>query len=91
MRIHRLISILVVLLILAAATMTLQRRLAGVETGTASAQQSEPVQQEGYSSVAAAETSDKTDADLYLDADEVEKRAAEEQARITELRLLRKA
>lgn len=80
MRIHRLISILAVLLILATATMTLQRRLVGVETGTASAQQSDPVQQEGYSSVAAAETSEKTDADLYLDADEVEKRAAEEQA-----------
>jgi len=59
--------------------MTLQRRLVGVE-GTVSAQQTEPVQQEGFSSVAAAETSDKTDADLYLDADEVEKRAAEEQA-----------
>jgi hypothetical protein len=80
MRIHRLISIVVVLLILAAATMTLQRRLVGVETGTVSAQQTEPVQQDGYSSVAAAETSDKTDADLYLDADEVEKRAAEEQS-----------
>ena len=80
MRIHRLISILAVLLILAAATMTLQRKIVGVETGTVSAQQTDPVQQEGFSSVPAAETSDKTDADLYLDADEVEKRAAEEQA-----------
>jgi len=80
MRIHRLISILAVLLILSAATMTIQRKLVGVETGTVSAQQTEPVQQEGFSTVAAAETSDRTDADLYLDADEVEKRAAEEQA-----------
>ena len=78
MRIHRLIPIVVVLFILAATTMTtVQHRLIGVES--VAAQQS-PVQSDGTSSVVAQDTSDKVDTDLYLDADEVERRAAEEQA-----------
>lgn len=78
MRIHRLIPIVVVLFIIAVTTMTtLQHRLIGVETSTASAQIS---QNDGMSSVVAADTTDQVATDLYLDADEVEKRAAEEQA-----------
>ena len=75
MRIHRLIPTVVVLLILAAATMTtFQTNLVGVESGTASAQQAitaEPVESDGLSSVQAAETKEDTELDLYLDADEV--------------------
>ena len=79
MRIHRLIPIVVVLFILAATTMTtVQQRLIGVESSTASAQQVS--QNDGLSSVVAADTTEKQDTDLYLDADEVERRAAEEQA-----------
>ena len=78
MRIHRLIPVVVVLCILAATTMTtIQHRLIGVKS--VSAQQS-PVQSDGTSSVVAQDTTDKVDTDLYLDADEVERRAAEEQA-----------
>jgi hypothetical protein len=84
MRIHRLISIVVVLLILALATMTTIRK----NSGTVSAQRTEaaaqtvadPDQSDGTSSVVAADTTDKVDTDLYLDADEVEKIAAQEQA-----------
>jgi hypothetical protein len=84
MRIHRLIPTVVVLFILAAATMTtFQHPLVSVESGTASAQQAisaEPVQADGLTSIAASETKDDIDTDLYLDADEVEKRAAAEQS-----------
>ena len=84
MRIHRLIPTVVVLFILAAATMTtFQHPLVGVESGTASAQQAisaEPVQADGLSSIAGSETKEDIDTDLYLDADEVEKRAAAEQS-----------
>lgn len=81
MRIHRLIPIVVVLFILAVTTMTnVQHRLIGVESSTALAQQQVPSQSDGTSSVAGAETVDKVDTDLFLDADEVEKRAKEEQA-----------
>ena len=84
MRIHRLIPIVVALFILAATTMTtVQHRLVGVESGTASAQQdvvAEPVESDGLSSVQASETKEDTELDLYLDADEVEKRAAAEQS-----------
>jgi hypothetical protein len=80
MRIHRLIPIVVVVLFIVAATTmtTVQHRLIGVESSTASAQQVS--QSDGTSSVVAADTTDKVDTDLYLDADEVEKFAAEEKA-----------
>ena len=62
-------------------------RTTGVDSGTASAQKTieadaEPIQtqSDGLSSVVAAETTAQTDVDLFLDADEVEKRAAEEQS-----------
>ena len=84
MRIHRLIPTVVVLFILAAATLTtVQPSLIGVESGTASAQQAisaEPAESDGLSSVQGAETKEDTELDLYLDADEVEKRAAAEQS-----------
>ena len=81
MRIHRLIPLVVVLFILAATTMTtVQHRLVGVESSTASAQQSLPVEADGFSSVAGSETKEDVNTDLYLDADEVEKRAAAEQS-----------
>lgn len=84
MRIHRLISIVVVLLILALATMTTLRH----SSETVSAQRAELASQtladadanDGVSTVVAADTTDKVDTDLYLDADEVEKIAAQEQA-----------
>jgi hypothetical protein len=89
MRIHRLTSILVVLALLAlAATMSsLQQSPLGVVSDTVSAQKveaTEPVadaeQTEGFSTIVASETTAQTDVDLYLDAAEVEKRAAAEQA-----------
>ena len=91
MRISRLIPIVVVLFILAAATMTttLQHRLFGMRSGTASAQKviapdaepaPAPSQSDGTSSVVAADTTVQQDTDLYLDADEVERIAAQEQA-----------
>lgn len=84
MRIHRLILIVVVLLILALATMTTIKQ----NSNTVSAQRTEVVTQpiadadanDGTSSTVAADTTDKVDTDLYLDADEVEKIAAQEQA-----------
>jgi hypothetical protein len=90
MRIHRLISILVVLglLALAATITTIQSRL-GVVSDTVSAQkainadaidQTADTQSDGLSTIVASETTAQTDEDLYLDADEVEKRAAAEQA-----------
>ena len=90
MRIHRLIPVLVVLVLLALTTMTsIQHKLIGIDAVTVSAQKTiapnaEPVpidtQNDGMSSIVAADTSAQTDTDLYLDADEVEKRAAAEQA-----------
>ena len=91
MRIHRLISMLVVLGLLAlAATMTSMRSPLGVVPDTVSAQKvisgntveatQVDSQSEGYSSIVASDTTAETDTDLYLDADEVEKRAAAEQA-----------
>jgi hypothetical protein len=84
MRIHRLILIVVVLVILALATMTTIKQT----SNTVSAQRTEVVAQpiadadanDGTSSTVAADTTDKVDTDLYLDADEVEKIAAQEQA-----------
>jgi hypothetical protein len=87
MRIKRLIPVIVVVLLLALTTMTsIPRKLTGVDSPTASAQRAtdsttltESKQEGGLSSVTAAETATQTDIDLYLDADEVEKRAVEEQ------------
>ena len=68
---------------------SVQHRLIGVEPNTASAQraiegEAEPVpissQNDGISSIVASDTNIQVATDLYLDADEVEKRAAEEQA-----------
>src|SRR5215216_4320664 len=88
MRIHRLISILVVLGLLALATMiSIQQTPLGVISDTVSAQNADTAQaiadgeqSEGLSTIVASETTAQTDVDLYLDAAEVEKRAAAEQA-----------
>ena len=90
MRIHRLISIIAVLGLLAlAATMTAIQSPLGVVSDTVSAQkainadavdQTADTQSDGLSTIVASETTAQTDEDLYLDADEVEKRAAAEQA-----------
>ena len=82
MRIHRLISIFVVLGVLAlAATMSsIQQSPLGVVSDTVSAQIIDGSQSDGLSTIVANETTAQTDVDLYLDADEVEKRAAAEQA-----------
>ncbi len=94
MRIRRLLSMLVVLglLVLAATMSSIQQTPLGVVSDTVSAQKvdngdtitiaelAEGDQGEGFSKVVANETSAETDVDLYLDADEVEKRAAAEQS-----------
>ena len=89
MRIHRLISIFAVLGLLAfAATMISIPNRLGVVSDTVSAQKvitadaTDPAdtQNDGLSTIVASETTAQTDTDLYLDADEVEKRAAAEQA-----------
>lgn len=88
MRIQRLIPVIVVLLLLALTTMTsIQHKLTGVDSSTASAQKAteadtlaETKQDGGLSSVVAPETTAQTDIDLYLDADEVERRALQEQS-----------
>lgn len=90
MRIHRLLPILVVLVLLAITTMTsIQHKIVGIDSVTVSAQKTinpnaepQPIdtQSDGMSSIVASETTAQTDVDLYLDADEVEKRAAAEQA-----------
>jgi hypothetical protein len=67
---------------------SVQHELVGVDSGTASAQKTieateadiEPAQSDGMSSIVPAETTVQSDTDLYLDAAEVEKRAAEEQS-----------
>lgn len=83
MRTHRFIPIVVVLFILAATTMTtVQNNLVNIESGTASAQkaiEADAVQSDGTSSVVASETTTQAEEDLFLDADEVEKRALAEQ------------
>ena len=83
MRIHRLIPIIVVLLILAVTTMTsVQNNLVGMDSGTTSAQKTidaDAVQSDGTSSVVASDTSAQAEEEVFLDAAEVEKRAAEEQ------------
>jgi hypothetical protein len=94
MRIHRLISILVVLGLLAlAATMSSIQIPLGVVPDTVSAQkvvsgdavQAADSQSDGLSTIVASDTTAQVDTDLYLDADEVEKRAAAEQAGDTSL------
>jgi len=89
MRIHRLISIFAVLGLLAfAATMISVPKRLGVVSDTVSAQKvitadaadTADTQNDGLSTIVASETTAQTDTDLYLDADEVEKRAAAEQA-----------
>jgi hypothetical protein len=90
MRIHRLLPVLVVLVLVAlSATTSIQHKLTGLDSVTASAQKtivaeaeavSADTQNDGVSSIVAADTTAQTDTDLYLDADEVEKRAAAEQA-----------
>ena len=84
MRIHRLISIVVVLLIMALATMTTIKQSSDTVSAKKFEAVSQPVpqsdQNDGTSSVVAADTTDKVDTDLYLDADEVEKIAAQEAA-----------
>jgi hypothetical protein len=91
MRIHRLISIFVVLGLLAlATTMTSIKSPLGVVSDTVSAQKVitpnsdtvvvQDTQSDGLSTIVASDTAVQTDTDLYLDADEVEKRAAAEQA-----------
>jgi len=84
MRIHRLISIVVVLLIMALATMTTIKKSSDTVSAKKFEAVSQPVpqsdQNDGTSSVVAADTTDKVDTDLYLDADEVEKIAAQEAA-----------
>jgi len=84
MRIHRLISIVVVLLMMALATMTTIKQSSDTVSAKKFEAVSQPVpqsdQNDGTSSVVAADTTDKVDTDLYLDADEVEKIAAQEAA-----------
>ena len=80
MRIHRLISIIAVLLTLALATMTTVRMNSDTVSAKRVAAVPQTDQSDGTSSVVAADTTDKVDTDLYLDADEVEKIAAQEQA-----------
>ncbi|HKR14273.1 MAG TPA: hypothetical protein VJT15_19565 [Pyrinomonadaceae bacterium] len=92
MRIKRLIAVTVVLLLLTLTTMTsIQQKLTGVDSTTVSAQQDDPIiakQEGGLSSVTAPETESRADpdAELYLDADEVEKRALAEQSGDTSAR-----
>ena len=91
MRIQRLISIVVVLLVLALTTLsTINPDPIGVGSEPVSAHQVETQdddtdsQADGLSKVAAGETSAQTDVDLFLDAAEVEKRAVAEQNGDTE-------
>ena len=88
MRIHRLIPILVVLIVLALTIMiTLTYSPIAVESGTAVAQEAgedeakeEPTEAEGVSTFPQTETKEERDYDLYLDAAEVERLAAEEES-----------
>jgi len=86
MKTHKLLPIIVVLFILAVMTMTtIQNSPVAVESGTAAAQkaiEAEPIQEtaDGVSSFVDAETSAQIDTDLFLDAAEVERRAAAEQS-----------
>lgn len=85
MKTHRLIPILVVLFILAVMTMsTIKNNPVAVQSAAAPETiEAAPVQQstaDGVSSFVDAETSAQIDTDLYLDAAEVERRAAAEQS-----------
>ena len=87
MRIHRLIPLLMVLIVLALTTMiTITQSPITVESGTATAQavegeaEEEPTEVEGVSTFPQTETKEEKGVDLYLDAAEVERLAAEEQS-----------
>ncbi len=87
MRIHRLIPIIVVLAMLAITmTTTIQHRSVSAEPDSGAAQtkatetETEPTQDGGISSVVATETTVEKEVDLFLDADEVERQAQEEQS-----------
>jgi len=88
MRIHRLIPLLMLLIVLAIATMTtIKHSPIAVDSGTTIAQeadegdvQDEPREADGVSTFTPTETKEERDCDLYLDAAEVERRAKEEQA-----------
>jgi hypothetical protein len=87
MRLNRLTLIIASIAILAVITLTViklrsveaQQNQAAKAPVTAAAVQ-QPVEGEGLSSVVEPDTTHDSNADLYLDADEVEKRALEEQA-----------
>lgn len=84
MRKHRLISTLGVLVVLALTTMsTVENRFMRLGSDTVSAQKAiddvSLSQADGLSNVIANETTAQTDSDLFLDAEEVERRAAAEQ------------
>ena len=83
---HRLISILGVLVVLALTTMsTVESRFMRLGSDTASAQRAIETQElaatqaDGLSSIPDNETKAETDVDLFLDAEEVERRAVAEQ------------
>ena len=87
MRIYRLIPILMLLIVVALTTITtFKHSPIAVESGTATAQavegeaEEEPTEAEGVSTFPLTETKEETGLDLYLDAAEVERRAAEEQS-----------
>lgn len=86
MRKHRLISILGVLVVLALTTMsTVENRFMRLGSDTVSAQkaiaatQLAATQADGLTSIPDQETKAQTDVDLFLDAEEVERRAVAEQ------------
>lgn len=87
MRIHRLIPLLMVLIVLALTIMiTITQSPVAVESSMTTAQAvegeavEEPTEAEGVSTFPLTETSEEKGFDLYLDAAEVERRAAEEQS-----------
>ena len=87
MRIHRLIPLLMVLIVLALTIMiTISQSPIAVESGTATAQavegeaEEEPIEAEGVTTFPPTETKEEKGFDLYLDAAEVKRRAAEEQS-----------
>lgn len=85
MRIHRLLPIILSLATIAVTTLSaIQPRAAGAQQNQSAAavpidDTPIPIDGDGITSVVPAETTIDKDADLYLDADEVERQAAEEQ------------
>lgn len=87
MRIHRLIPLLMVLIVLTFTTIiTITQSPIAAESGKTTAQavdgepKEEPTEAEGVTTFPQTETRDESDLDLYLDAAEVERLAAEEQS-----------